>query len=81
MFLVRETFFKPGYNTVGFTFKQVTYAFMLTAYMSWNDFSLRDFSAESPKERKAAQLLLSTFGFSSSFFVFAFYFQKQQQGA
>jgi hypothetical protein len=48
--------------------------------MSWNDFSLRDFSAEYPKERKAAQLLLSTFCFFFFCFVFAFYFQKQLQG-
>ena len=43
--------------------------------MGWNDFSLRDFFAESPKERKGSQLLLSTF-----WVVFAYYFQKQLQG-
>ena len=47
--------------------------------MSWNDFSLRDFFAESPKERKAAQLLLSTFCFVFFCFVFAYCFQKQLQ--
>ena len=48
--------------------------------MSWNDFSLRDFFAESPKERKGSQLLLSTFWFFFFCFVFAYYFQKQLQG-